>query len=224
MSNAGTVLLTLRPPIDPSGTHGTPLRFAAGVLPDNGLGYVVLSTPAAARLGLTPRLSGLVAAFSRQPTANEQDRASAAAPTLYIERGYQGRYGPGLPALLVGSAILVLGASGIATGLAAADGRADLATLAAIGATPTVRRALAGFQSAMTAGLDSLLGVVAGLVPAIAILRSLNSDKNLALVERHPIVLPWTNLLVTILVVPLVAGLAAALLTRSRLPLVRRPA
>ncbi len=230
VSSSGTVLITLRPSNDPSGTHGKPFRFAAGVLPDNRLGYVVLSPPAAARLGQTLTVSGLVAALSRQPTANERDRASAAVAKLgvqstpYIERGYQGRYGPGLLALLIGSAILVLGASGIATGLAAADGRADLATLAAIGATPTVRRALAGFQSAITAGLGTLLGVIAGLVPAIGILRSLNSDNSLALVERHPLVLPWTNLLVTVLVVPLVAGLAAALLTRSRLPLVRRVA
>jgi len=35
-------------------------------------------------------------------------------------------------------------------------------------------------------------------------------------------VLPWTNLLVTALVVPLLAAAVAALFTRSRLPMVRR--
>jgi putative ABC transport system permease protein len=40
--------------------------------------------------------------------------------------------------------------------------------------------------------------------------------------DPYPLVLPWTNILVTVLVVPLVAALAAALLTRSKLPLVRR--
>jgi putative ABC transport system permease protein len=37
-----------------------------------------------------------------------------------------------------------------------------------------------------------------------------------------PIVMPWTNIAVTLLVVPLLAALAAALLTRSKLPMVRR--
>ena len=37
-----------------------------------------------------------------------------------------------------------------------------------------------------------------------------------------PFVVPWSLLAVTAVVVPLVAALAAVLLTRSRLPLVRR--
>jgi len=39
---------------------------------------------------------------------------------------------------------------------------------------------------------------------------------------RYPLVIPWEHLAVTARAVPLLAALAAALLTRSRLPLVRR--
>ena len=106
--------------------------------------------------------------------------------------------------------------------MAAADGRADLATLAAVGATPVTRRVLAAFQSFVTAGLGTVLGVVAGLVPAVAILRAVNSAGALRHAVPLPIVVPWTNVAVTLLVVPLLAAGAAGLLTRSRLPLVRR--
>ena len=42
----------------------------------------------------------------------------------------------------------------------------DLATLAAVGASPGLRRLLSGSQSVVTAGLGTVLGTVAGLVPA----------------------------------------------------------
>ena len=134
-------------------------------------------------------------------------------------------FGFGLLALLLGSAVIVLGASGIATGLAAADGRADLATLAAVGASPRTRRSLAGFQSAVTAVLGTVLGVIAGLVPAVAMVGAANAQARAngnPIGNAYPLVLPWTNLAVTLLVVPLLAAGAAVLLTRSRLPMVRR--
>ena len=62
-----------------------------------------------------------------------------------------------------------------------------------------------------------MLGVAAGLVPAVALLLALGEPG-----RPYPFVLPWTNLLVTAVLVPLVAALAAGLLTRRRLPMVRR--
>jgi putative ABC transport system permease protein len=196
-------------------------------------GSVVLSAAAAARTGVATRVVGVVASASRPPSGAEEDRLRGALRPLdldgmlFVERGYHSDYTIGLLALLVGSAVIVLGASGIATGLAAADGRSDLATLAAVGASPRTRRVLAAFQSAVTAGLGTLLGIVAGMVPAIAILRAMT--RTVEVVDGHqikqtvlPIVMPWTNIAVTLLVVPVLAALAAAALTRSRLPMVRR--
>ena len=40
--------------------------------------------------------------------------------------------------------------------------------------------------------------------------------------DPYPLVLPWLNITSAVLVVPLLAAGAAALLTRSRLPMVRR--
>lgn len=57
-----------------------------------------------------------MASDTRMPTAAEQDKATAAldrlglGSNLYIERGYVSTYGMGLLALVLGSAVIVLGA------------------------------------------------------------------------------------------------------------------
>ncbi len=218
----GTVTVAVQPAAAPDDSSTRRVRLPAAVLP-TGTVATLYSTGAARTLGVPVTPTGALVALSRTPTGDQQARAQDALAAiaidseLYIERGYVSGYGIGLLALVLVSAVLVLGASGIATGLAAADGRSDLATLAAIGASPGLRRRLAAFQSAVIAGLGTLLGVAAGLVPAIALLRALGAHD-----RPYPIVLPWTNLLITATVVPLLAALAAALLTRSQLPLVRR--
>jgi putative ABC transport system permease protein len=120
--------------------------------------------------------------------------------------------------------IITLGAAAIATGLAAADGRADLGTLAAVGASPRVRRALSLSQSGVIAGLGSLLGAGAGLGASTAVLFALNQRYAgiWPAPTPYPITVPWLNLGVALLVVPLIAMLGAGLLTRSRLPIERR--
>jgi putative ABC transport system permease protein len=223
-------LRVLRSDVEPGRQHPSALTVPALALPPDAVQLEVLSPAAARRTGMTVLPIGLVASRSGVPSSAEEDQTRKALQDLAIsgleiERGYQSTKSTGLLALLLGSAVIVLGASGIATGLAAADGKADLATLAAVGADPTTRRTLAAFQSAVTAGLGTLLGAVAGLVPAIGMVRALNASALHASFPRldpYPLVLPWTNILVTVLVVPLVAALAAALLTRSKLPLVRR--
>ena len=179
-----------------------------------------LISPAGARkLGLTSRIGGLVFTNSRMPTKSEEQRASAAIgrtgaePGFGVERGYAGSYGPGLLALLVSSAVITLGAAGIATALAATEGRPDQATLAAVGATPRMRKLLASFQAATVAGLGTAMGIVAGLLPGAAIV-IVDPDMRFFV--------PWTTLGVTLLAVPVLAMLAALALTRSRVPLERR--
>ncbi|MBA2553444.1 MAG: ABC transporter permease, partial [Geodermatophilaceae bacterium] len=71
---------------------------------------------------------------SRMPTDAEVDRLTqlsenGTAFSFQVESGYESPAGPVLLALLGASVIVVLGATAISTGLAAADGRSDLATL-----------------------------------------------------------------------------------------------
>ncbi|MDQ1711804.1 MAG: putative transport system permease protein [Frankiaceae bacterium] len=156
---------------------------------------------------------------TRMPTKTEQaEAAAAAAPAgdtfdVYVERGFAADNALALLALVAASAVVTVGATGIATGLAAADSRPDLATLAAVGAAPRVRRRLAMAQAATVAALGSALGILAGLVPVIAVI---------AARAELRLVLPWATLAVTAAGVPLLAALVVGLFTRSRLPLERR--
>ncbi|MBA2389946.1 MAG: FtsX-like permease family protein, partial [Geodermatophilaceae bacterium] len=71
---------------------------------------------------------------SRMPTEGEVDRLNQLSENgtafyFQVESWYESPAGPVLLALLGASVIVVLGATAISTGLAAADGRSDLATL-----------------------------------------------------------------------------------------------
>lgn len=176
--------------------------------------------PAAAKeVGLASATEAIVLQYRTPPDDDTEEKVSAALMKLgqdgyfQVERGYRDQYGLGLLALLLASAVITLGSAGIATGLAQADARADHATLAAIGASPRVRRSLAAWHAAVIAGLGALLGTASGFVPMTAYLYAEPAFR---------LVVPWQNLAVIAVVVPLVAALGAGLLTRSRLPLERR--
>jgi putative ABC transport system permease protein len=199
------------------------------VLPHRPRAPITLMTWQAARsLGLDAAPSIMLATTSRMPTVAEQDRLQAALGNtvgVYVERGPRPRSDTRTLLLLaVVAGVIALGAAAIATGLAAADGRADLGTLAAVGASPRVRRGLSLSQSGVIAGLGSLLGAVAGLGGAVAVLLALNRgyDDLWPAPTPYPITLPWLNVAIAVLVVPAVAMLGAGLLTRSRLPIERR--
>jgi putative ABC transport system permease protein len=101
----------------------------------------------------------------------------------------------------------------VAVGLATAEMRDDLSTLAAVGAGPRLRRRIAAGQAGLIVGAGALLGMAGGIAPAagmVAFRRDL---------EWH---LPWLSLTVTVLFAPALAVAATALLTRPRLVLVRR--
>jgi putative ABC transport system permease protein len=179
----------------------------------------VLTAATARRAGIPVDVaSETIFTTTRMPTRTEQAEADGAAATdtisfdLYVERGFQADNSIALLALLAASALVTVGSTGIATGLAAADSRPDLATLAAVGAEPKVRRRLAVAQAATVAALGSALGILAGLVPAGAVI--------LARAELR-LVLPWT-LAVIAVGVPLLAALLVGLCTRAKLPLDRR--
>ncbi|MEV0608851.1 ABC transporter permease [Polymorphospora rubra] len=189
----------------------------------------VYSPAAVDRLGLASQHLGFVLATTSEPTVAQEDRLREALgglpgrPVPAVERGPGDSGNQAAILLAVAAGVVTLGAAGIATGLAAADGRADLSTLAAVGASPRVRRLLSLCQSGMIAGLGSLLGVVAGLTGALVILFALNeaSGANWPYGDPFPVTVPW-SMLAIVLGVPVVAMAGAGLLTRSRLPIERR--
>ncbi|MFL6144598.1 MAG: FtsX-like permease family protein [Labedaea sp.] len=203
------------------------LTAAGFALPHLAKAPIILMTgPTADTLGLDHRPFLTVATTSRMPTVAEQDRLQAEVGDglgVDVARG-EGAQDQTLLILAIVAGVIALGAAALATGLAATDGRADLATLAAVGASPRLRRMLSLSQSGVIAGLGSLLGVIAGLGAASVVLFALNQHfADIWPAEAaYPITVPWLNLGVALVVVPAVAMLGAGLLTRSRLPVERR--
>ncbi|MFK4837192.1 FtsX-like permease family protein [Microbacterium sp. ZW T2_14] len=64
-------------------------------------------------------------------------------------------------------AVLVLGASAVALGLARFERRPDDATLAAVGGTPLLRRNIGFWQGLVIAGFGTIAGAIAGILPPI---------------------------------------------------------
>ncbi|MFE9653602.1 FtsX-like permease family protein [Micromonospora sp. NPDC006431] len=189
---------------------------------------LVLSPSAAAAVGLVAEPFGYAVDTAEPPTAGQRERLSAELSRLSALSVLTGDQ-PGsdqrslLLLLAIGSGVITLGAAGVATGLAAAEARRDLSTLAAVGADPRVRRVLSLCQAGVIAVLGSALGILAGLGSAAIILLSLNQRYAQAWPAPmpYPLVVPGLTLGVLV-VVPLVAMLGAALFTRSRLPVERR--
>ncbi|MEU7845418.1 FtsX-like permease family protein [Micromonospora sp. NPDC049114] len=194
-----------------------------------GLPRLLLSASAARQLGLSTVEAGWVVDTPAPPSQRRQDRfaddlRAFGTYSLQVEHGAAPRDDSPLLLLLAAAAgLITVGAAGIATALAAAEGRAELSTLAAVGAAPAVRRLLAICQAGVIAGLGSVLGIVAGLGTAAIVLFSANREYATAwpVREPYPYLVPWPALGVLVLV-PVVAMLGAGLFTRSGLPIERR--
>ncbi|WP_239122099.1 ABC transporter permease [Phytomonospora endophytica] len=188
----------------------------------------------------------LMALTSRMPTDEEEERFTAAFDTSGINHDFPGAPGEGgtlqvyvdvvkqdsgitpdtiMIWVLAGIAgVVALGATAMATGLAAAEGRKDLGTLAAVGAAPGVRRLLSLCQSGVISLLGAFLGVLAGLGAMFAVVWTLNVQfgRYYPREPLFPVEVPWPVLLVALVVIPVIAMLGAGLFTRSRLPVERR--
>ena len=161
--------------------------------------------------------AGALVSYSTAATPDDVDTAIAAAEGAgvfaYVELGPEAADDAILLIVAAIAAFVTLVGVAISVALSAAEGRGDLATLAAVGADPRRRRALAGSQALLIAGLGCALGVALGVFVAFTARATTGSPD---------FVIPWANLAVTGVAVPLLAVLVAALFTPGRLPLVRR--
>lgn len=132
---------------------------------------------------------------------------------LYLQDRFHSRYSPVLLAMLGAAAIATLAGTSIAVALAMAESRADMATMAAVGASPSRRRVHAMGQAAIVAGLGTGLGVLLGVLVALATVGGS---------ERYPTSMPFRWLAGVVVVAPALAIAAAGLATRSRVTLTRR--
>jgi putative ABC transport system permease protein len=223
---AGTIVLST------SDTHAATLPAASTRVPQPyaSLPGVVISAPTAARLGLPVRPGPVLFDTTRPPTLTElaavtttvlaaQLRAEARAPaapvvpTMGTDPVSSRRIDPMVYLLAIVSGLVTLAAGGVAVGLATSEMRNDLSTLAAVGAGPRLRRRTAAAQAGLIVGIGAALGLAGGIVPAAGLV-AFRPD-----LTWH---VPWWPLAASVLGAPLLAVVATAALTRSRIVLVRR--
>jgi putative ABC transport system permease protein len=195
-------------------------------------------------LGLTTQVGALVARPDTMPSQAQVDTLASALSTLGadgsadrqadapagpaftagVERGFQ-EFGTPQAAqvLLIGlvAGFVALAAVWMAAALAAAESRPDLATLAAVGASPGTRRGVAGAQAGVIAVTGTLLGLVTGPVLGIAFVLYKRYEWG----EPDPawlVEVPWLGIAGLVVALPLLGVASAWLVTRSRVDLTRR--
>jgi putative ABC transport system permease protein len=123
-----------------------------------------------------------------------------------------------LAALAGGTLLLALLAGLMVTALALADGRADIVTLAAVGAEPRVRRRIAASSAGFVAALGCAAGAVSGLVLAWLLNPLFSPGGPVASV----MVVSWWLVAFVLLGIPALTAGVAWLTTRSTITLTRR--
>ncbi|GGO72085.1 ABC transporter permease [Nonomuraea cavernae] len=139
--------------------------------------------------------------------------------TIAFEHGHRNVSEPGLWGWLGGALVLVVGGTLAATRLAAADMLPERATMMAIGAPPWTLRMVVAGQALYISGLGALVGLVAGVVTGVALSRPMTTH---GAGGPATIAIPWPFVIAVVVGLPVLATVAA-LITRTRLPLVRRP-
>lgn len=200
--------------------RGDPVRVPALVLsgqPDYGLIPLVYVSPdTAAAHGWRVQDDLALVKPDHTPSTSVMDRAQHALgnqATINLQEPYHSRYSTVLLAMLGAAGIATLAGTSIAVALAMAESRSDMATMAAVGASPIRRRVHAMSQAAIVGGVGTGLGVGLGALVAIA---------TLAGSERFPTSTPFRWLAAVLVAAPILAIAVAGLATRSRVTLTRR--
>ena len=197
----------------------------------------VIAPAVAEQMGVAPEtvalaVTGLDVTEKQEEAVDEGLSALVADSGMYVERGYQAddeTVIAQLVLILLGG-VLMLGGTLTATFLALSDARPDLATLAAVGASPRTRRGVASAYAVVVGFVGAVVGAAVGFIPGIAVTYPLTSQ-NYGLIapdgsaqfNSGPYLdIPWLMILGLVVVLPLLTAAVVGLFARSRLPLVAR--
>lgn len=176
-----------------------------------------LISPAAAELNLSAAPISVIVVRDDNATPQQLDAArlemESTGAFVTVETGQPPAYSAAIIGFVAIAALVTLMGVTVSVALAAAEGRADLATLAAVGAPARRRRILAGCQALVVGGIGVTLGTALGLYFAYMLWPAIGPPAFTA---------PWPSLAVIGLAVPLLAVVVAMICTPSRLPMIRR--
>ncbi|MBZ2198170.1 ABC transporter permease [Occultella gossypii] len=232
----GLVHLTLVPPPDDAGNEtADPLELTvpAHVVEWRHWSYGLLLSPEVADLldpaSVQARVAPIGALVTTpgglaQADVDELRRSLAGlggGVSLQVEGMQNSRDTVGISLIVAGAALAIaLAATGLSVGLAAAESRPDLATLAAIGASPGLRRKVAGAQAGVIAVIGAVVGVGTGLALGYVLSLWQRTAGNWGALWEFTV--PWPAVALLAVGLPALAIGGAMLLTRARLPMVRR--
>jgi putative ABC transport system permease protein len=187
----------------------------------------LVTTQTATKLGLERGARDVILRGDGPITAEQEQRLTDALGDVpvEVERGFQ-RDDALIIAIVIGViSLVILVATLIATALGQAEAAPLLGTLAAVGATRRTRRALASAQAMYLALLGAVLGVLVGIPPGIAISRILTASYIDTGMDTSSVVIaiPWLQILLPVVLIPLVAGALAWVAVR-RAPMMTRRA
>ena len=190
---------------------------------------ILVTTTTAQALGWPLRLLEVLVADPTGAALSSADEqavhevvTAGAVGRLEVERGYQAYDRVvGLVALGV-LTLIALVATLISTALSVAQAKPFHATLAAVGATRATIRRMAGSQAVLVSVLGTLLGLGIGIVFGAAAVRAEYSGR-FDLDAPVTVVVPWAQLAVPVVLIPLLAGaLAWSVVRRAPQPTRRR--
>jgi len=185
-------------------------------------GRELLMTPQTARQLNIPALPQELFIQTPRPLTTDDEAAVTAVATardsssyVYTERGYQNNSGltGGIRLLFAAAVLVVILGTATATALSLIDTRRERDLIAAAGASPRTARSVAAATALAYSGigalLGTLLGVLLGLVFAIASVPAARQP-----LADPVVVLPWPEITVLVLAVPLVLACLTWLLSR----------
>ncbi len=220
----GTVHVTL-------GITGRPIELDIPIAQDRPTtqggvyGQIILTPDTARNLGLEVVESGWIGRTPEDLTAAQREAANDLSneqnyyfdpftkdPQVQTSIQFQWVEDPRPWALIrmvtVGGALLLtLLVVAISLALSAAEARDERDVLLAIGAKPGTVSKVAGWKAALLAFGGCLLAIPTGFLPVAAVITANNSGFDRA--ARSPIAFPWGTTGLTVVAIPLIAGLIA---------------
>ena len=174
--------------------------------PPHPINFGMFMTPeTASKIGLTYAPTLAIAPLHATPTDAQRDAMTASLDALSrgslylaVETGPTDYAAGWLWGLLAFSGLSSLGAAAIAIALARADGRRDDDVLESLGSPPTIRRGFGFWQAVVIAGIGSVIGVVLGQLPGIALGYSPSGNPVI------PFAPPISSMLLAAIAIPLV--------------------